>query len=86
MPEVAHAGEIQTHPGLLSGVDHHGIPDGTAGLGDDPHSGLGKDLQAIGEREVRVARRDSAGRTVTGPGHRQFGRVHSVDLPHANAN
>src|SRR5690242_2084863 len=80
--EVPYAGEVQRDTRGLGGRDDQMVADRAARFGDGAHPGLGQDLEAVGEREVRVAGGDRARGPVTGPLHRQAGRIHPVDLTH----
>src|SRR6266571_1758129 len=80
--EVPYAGEIQRDARGLGGRDDQVVADRAAGFGYGAHPGLGQDIEAVGEREVRVAGRDRARGPVTGPLYRQAGRIHPVDLTH----
>src|ERR1700751_5942286 len=80
--EVPYAGEVQRDTRGLGGRDDQVVADRAARFGHGTHPGLGQDLEAVGEREVRVAGGDRARGPVTGPLHRQAGRIHPVDLTH----
>src|SRR5215471_2969237 len=60
MEEVPCPGEVQADSRTLRGLDHLAIADRPAGLHDGTDSGVGQHLQAVREREVRVARGDRA--------------------------
>ena len=55
MVEVADAGEVEAYAGGVRRGHGQVVADRAARLGDRAHPGLGQDLEAIGEREVRVA-------------------------------
>src|ERR1019366_4952324 len=76
--EVPDAGQVQGEPGGGRGGDHFVVANRPARLGNRPDARAGQHLQAIGEREERIARRDRARRTVSRPGDRQGGRVDPV--------
>src|ERR1700677_4225270 len=80
--EVADAGEVERDPRGGSGVDGQLVTNRATRLDDGTDTALDEDLQAIGEREERIAGRDRPDRTVPSPFHRQAGRVHPLDLPH----
>ena len=56
MPEVASPGEDHGHVMAIRHLDRHLVPDAAAWLDDGGDSGLRRDLDAIGEGEVGVAR------------------------------
>ena len=80
------AGEVQRDTGGLGRGDDQVIADRAARLGHRAHAGLGQDLKAVREGKIRVARGDRPGRPLPRAQHRQAGRVHPVDLAHADAD
>src|SRR6201989_208075 len=84
--EVPYAGEVQRDTRGLGCREDQVCGERAARCAHGAHPGLGQDLEAVGEREVRVAGGDRARGPVTGPLHRQAGRIHPVDLTHPDSD
>src|SRR5439155_10926318 len=82
--EVALAGEDHRQMVTIGDLDRHLVPDRSAGLDDRRYTRLGGELDAIGKREVGVARHDSGLRPVAGPAHRDLDRYLAAGLGRAD--
>src|SRR6185436_6350384 len=84
--EVSPAREEHRHAVLVGRLDHHRVAQRAARLDDRSDAGSGGDLDAVGEREVRVGCHDGEARILTGLADSDLDRDHARELTRPDAH